>query len=114
MIDKKLVLNFRGCPSHWYDLGRLILDMNMWKQRSETKINQLATQLQSTLDKNLEDKLQMLRMWGITSRALLTLMSQFHNHAQYLKVTNSVGPLDNPTWQRLPQKKKPSEVWFPY
>ena len=77
----------------------------MWKQRSETKINQLATQLQSTLDKNLEDKLQMLRMWGITSRDLLTLMSQFHNHAQYLKVTNSVGPLDNPTWQQLAAEK---------
>ena len=27
------------------------------------------------------------------------LISQFHNHAQSLKVTNSGGPLDNQTWQ---------------
>ena len=26
-------------------------------------------------------------------------MNQFHNHAQYLKVKNSGGPLDNQTWQ---------------
>ena len=26
-------------------------------------------------------------------------MNQFHNHAQYLKVKNCGGPLDNQTWQ---------------
>ena len=42
-------------------------------------------------------------------------ISQFHNHAQQLKGTNSGGPLDNQTWYTngWPQKNA-SKVWFSY
>ena len=38
-----------------------------------------------------------------------TFISQFHNHAQYLKVNNSGRPLDNQTWHTngSPQQKLP-------
>ena len=42
-------------------------------------------------------------------------ISQFHNHAQWLKVRNSGGPLDNQTWHTngwLLQNS--SKVWFLY
>ena len=41
-------------------------------------------------------------------------MSQFHNHAQSLKVKNSGGPLDNQTWHtdNWPQRKLDKYQWL--
>ena len=81
----------------------LVIRKHIWKQYTELKIMLIKNKISITI--NLLKFTQQLE-WpkGLPSQHKSTQVfnlhtSQFHNHAQYLKVKYSGRPLDSQTWQ---------------